>query len=83
MAFLWIFLGLIMGAGGGWYYFTRIKSKPPAKPPASEAKLKEGFALLESVHYLAFGPAGSPKQALVDAFNKLWQWGGLKQQGKP
>jgi len=68
--------GLLVGAGGMWWYSSRQKVEPPA-PVDPDAELR---AAVRELHQVLFAPYGT---IVTSFFNKLWRAMGLEEKGVP
>jgi len=84
---LWIFVGLLVGLGGAFFYYKKklapLYDSAIEGQEANASKLARVYDLLDSAHSAAFGPIGIRPETKTELWDKLWEWAGLPQKGMP
>lgn len=73
---LLVVLGVVLGAAGSFYYFTKYR-KPKAPPPPPAGKLLSTVRALHEVFSHGFGTV------VTSLFDDIWRAAELKEIGVP
>lgn len=75
---MYIVIGIVIGAGACWLYLRQTAAEPFANVEVERIQ-----KLIDGAHYAAFGPLGMTPESQDAAFNAVWKWADVGQNGCP